>query len=185
MINIITKTDEVSNQSQYVKGSLLTFAFDKTKIEKAFNLGLFDEATKNMLFTICDNKLLLAHERTSIVDFFDIVGRVKVDLSASTRGVRIGTYSGDPLSISKVFLPTLTQSVSNNELDYYYKVGLWEQIPVQPAFRSVEIPENTFAFLCTSAFELDILRGKKDISAVSDTEIRTTNGRVYSVFRVD
>jgi len=146
MINIITKADAVGNTSQYAKGSLLTFDFDKTKIEKAFNLGLFDEATKNMLFTICDNKLLLSHGKTSIVEFFDIVGRIKVDLGTSIKGVRIGTYSGNHLASSKVFLPTVTQSVSNNELDYYYNVGLWEQVPVQSAFRDIEIPKNSFAF---------------------------------------
>jgi len=183
--NIITKADEVSNHSQYAKGSLLTFAFEKTKIEKAFNLGLFDQAEKNMLFTICDNKLLLSHDKTSIVDFFDVVGRVRADLSASIKGVRVGTYSGRHLAVSKVFLPTVTQSVSNNELDYYYKVGLWEQVPVQSAFKAVEIPENSFAFLCTSDFDLTVLKGKKDIISVTDTEMRTANGRVYSIFRVD
>jgi len=185
MINIISKADEVSNLSQYAKGSLLTFAYDKTKIEKAFNLGLFDEHSKNMLFTICDNKLLLSHERTSIVDFFNIVGRVRADLSLSVKGVRIGTYSGNHLALSKVFLPTVTQSVSNNELDYYYRVGLWEQVPVQSAFRAVEIPGNSYAFLCTCNFDIGVLKGKKDISSVTDTEIRTTNGRVYNIFRID
>ena len=185
MVNIVAKADDVSNLSQNAKGSLLTFGFDKTKIEKAFNLGLFDESTKNMLYTICDNKLLLAHEKTSLIDFFDIVGRVRVDLSPSIKGVRLGTYSGDHLAVSKVFLPTVTQSVSNNEIDYYYRIGVWEQIPVQPAFRAVELPESSFAFLCTSAFNLNVLQGKKDVASVTETEIRTTSGRVYNVFRVD
>jgi len=185
MVNIVAKADDVSNLSQNAKGSLLTFGFDKTKIEKAFNLGLFDESTKNILHTICDNKLLLAHEKTSLVDFFDMVGRVRADLSPSIKGVRLGTYSGSHLTISKVFLPTVTQSVSNNEIDYYYRVGAWEQVPVQPAFRAVELPENSFAFLCTSTFKLNVLRGKKDIASVTETEIRTTSGRVYSIFRVD
>lgn len=185
MINVISKVDEVSNLSQHTKGSLLTFVFDKTKIEKAFNLGIFDEATKNMLFTICDNKLLLAHNKTSIIDFFDIVGRVKTGLEPTIRGVRLGTYSGEHLSTSKVFLPTITQSVSNNELDYFYRVGPWEQTPVQLAFRAIEIPANTYVFLCTSNFDINVLRGKKDISSVTDTEVRTANGRVYNIFRVD
>lgn len=185
MVNIISKVDEVSNLSQHAKGSLLTFAFDKTKIEKAFNLGIFDEATKGMLFTICDNKLLLAHNKTSIIDFFDIVGRVKVGLESFVKGVRLGTYSGEHLVTSKVFLPTVTQSVSNNELDYFYRIGAWEQTPVQPAFKAVEMPSNAYVFLCSSDFDLNILRGKKDVSSVTDTEIRTTGGRVYNIFRID
>jgi hypothetical protein len=185
VLNIITESDRLSNLSQNVKGSLLTFGFNKTKIEKAFNLGLFSEGIRNMLFTICDNKLLLSHEHPSLTLFFDLVGKVNEGLTSSIRGVRVCTYSGEHLANSKVFLPTVTQSVSNNELDYYYRVGSWDQETVQPAFRTVELPEDSFSFLCTSSFDLDILRKKKDIISVMESEIRTSSGRVYNIFRVD
>ena len=185
MSNIINKIDEFKDLNQHTKGSLLTFGFDKIKIEKAYNLGIFDESTKDLLYTICDNKLLLLHTENSLIEFFDVVGRIKADVDSPMRGIRLGTYSGKHLSKSKVFIPCVTQLVSNNELDYFYRIGPWTQIPIQPAFRDVEIPENNYVFLCSSNFDLKILENKKDITFVSNNEIRTTSGRVYNIVRID
>ena len=185
MNSILSKVDKVSELDLYSKGSLLTFNFDKVKIDKAFNLGLFEESTRNMLYTICENRLLLSHSEKSLVKFFDLVGRLAVTPLVPPRGVRPGTYSGAHLRDSKVFLSTYTQLVSNNEYDYFYRIGSWEQVPIQSKFKAIETLPNSFVFLCISSFDLSVLGDKKDILSVTEDEIRTSSGRVYTVCRID